>query len=64
MADMREKLIVSLLALSRVRIGTLVKLQYRHVKKDLENGIVPVHMHIEAEITKGKYHDYDTFTGV
>jgi len=33
------------------------------VKKDLENGTVPVHMHIEAEITKGKYHDYDTFIG-
>jgi len=63
MADIREKVIVSLLALSGVRIGTLVKLQYRHVKKDLENGTVPVHMHIEAEITKGKYHDYDTFIG-
>jgi integrase len=62
-ADLREKVIVSLLALSGVRIGTLVKLQYRHVKHDLENGIMPVHMHIEAEITKGKYHDYDTFIG-
>jgi integrase len=63
MADIREKVIVSLLALTGVRIGTLVKLQYRHVKKDLENGIAPVHMHIEAEITKGKYNDYDTFMG-
>jgi integrase len=63
MADLREKVIASLLALSGVRIGTLAKLQYHHVKHDLENGIVPVHMHIEAEITKGKYHDYDTFIG-
>lgn len=63
MADLRDKVIVSLLALSGVRIGTLTKLQYRHVKHDLESGIVPVHMHIEAEITKGKYHDYDTFIG-
>jgi integrase len=63
MADLRDKVIVSLLALSGVRIGTLVELQYRHVKHDLENGLVPVHMHIEAEITKGKYHDYDTFIG-
>jgi hypothetical protein len=55
MAELREKVIVSLLALSGVRIGTLVKLQYRHVKRDLENGIMPVHMHIEAGITKGKY---------
>jgi len=63
MADLRDKVVVSLLALSGVRIGTLVKLQYRHVKHDLESSIVPVHMHIEAEITKGKYHDYDTFIG-
>ncbi|MFH0896810.1 MAG: hypothetical protein V1850_02020 [Candidatus Bathyarchaeota archaeon] len=44
-------------------IGTLVKLQYRHVKKDLEEGRIPVHIHVEAEITKGKYSDYDTFIG-
>jgi integrase len=62
-ADLRDKVIVSLLALSGVRIGTLARLQYRHVKHDLENGIVPIHMHIEAEITKGKYRDYDTFIG-
>ncbi len=62
-ADLREKLIVSLLSLSGVRVGTLVKLQYRHVKHDLESGIIPIHLHIEAEITKGKYHDYDTFIG-
>jgi integrase len=62
-ADLRDKVIVSVLALSGVRIGTLAKLQYRHVKHDLENGVMPVHMHIEAEITKGKYHDYDTFIG-
>jgi hypothetical protein len=23
----------------------------------------PLHVHVEAEITKGKYHDYDTFLG-
>jgi len=62
-ADLRDKVIVSLLALSGVRIGTLSRLQYRHVKRDLESGVVPVHMHVEAEITKGKYHDYDTFIG-
>ena len=62
-ADIREKVIVSLLGLSGIRIGTLVKLEYRHVKRDLESGVIPVHMHIEAEITKGKYHDYDTFLG-
>jgi integrase len=62
-ADLRDKVVVSILALSGVRIGTLVKLQYRHVKHDLENGIIPIHLHIEADITKGKYHSYDTFLG-
>jgi integrase len=62
-ADLRDKVIISLLALSGVREGTIVKLQYRHVKQDIENGTVPIHMHIEAEITKGKYHEYDTFIG-
>jgi integrase len=61
--DMREKAIVSILALSGMRIGTLVKLEYRHIKKDLEAGVVPLHVHVEADITKGKYCDYDTFIG-
>jgi hypothetical protein len=62
-ADLREKVVVSLLALGGFRVGTLSKLQYRHVKQDLEAGKVPVHVHVEAEITKGKYGDYDTFVG-
>ena len=62
-ADLREKVIISLLALGGFREGTLVRLQYRHVRHDLENGIMPIHVHVESEITKGKYHDYDTFLG-
>ena len=62
-ADLREKVIVSLLALGGFRTGTLAKLQYRHVRKDIEAGVVPIHIHVEAEITKGKYGDYDTFLG-
>jgi len=62
-ADPREKVIISLLALGGFREGTLVRLQYRHVREDLEKGIIPVHIHVESEITKGKYHDYDTFVG-
>lgn len=61
--DIRKKVIVSMLALGGFRIGTLSKLQYRHVRDDLERGITPVHLHIEAEITKGKYGEYDTFIG-
>ena len=62
-ADLREKLIISCLSLAAFREETLSKLQYRHVKEDLENGVTPIHVHVEAEITKGKYHDYDTFLG-
>jgi len=62
-ADIRSKVIISCLALGGFREGTLCRLRYYHVKEDLERGIVPVHVHVEAEITKGKYHDYDTFVG-
>jgi len=62
-ADLREKVIVSMLALGAFREETLAKLQYRHVRDDLEKDVVPIHVHVEAEITKGKYGDYDTFIG-
>jgi len=62
-ADLREKVIVSMLALGAFREETLAKLQYRHVRVDLEANRVPIHVHVEAEITKGKYGDYDTFLG-
>jgi len=62
-ADLRLKVIISMLALGGFRVGTLVKLQYRHIKRDLEKLVTPIHIHVEAEITKGKYHDYDTFLG-
>jgi len=63
LADIREKVIVSWMALGGFRVGTLVKLQYRHVQKDLEQGKSPIHIHVESDITKGKYADYDTFVG-
>jgi site-specific recombinase XerD len=63
-APLREKVIISMLALGGFRVGTLSKLRYYHVMRDLEGGVTPVHVHVEAEITKGKYHDYDTFIGV
>lgn len=62
-ADVRERAMVSCFALGGFREGTLSRLKYRHVKEDLERGVIPVHVHVEAEITKGKYHDYDTFLG-
>jgi site-specific recombinase XerD len=60
-SDLREKAIVSILAVSGLRTNTLKRLQYRHVKKDLERGNFPVHLGIEQQITKGKYNGYSTF---
>jgi len=62
-ADLREKVITSMLALGGFREGTLAKLKYRHAKEDLERGLIPLRVHVEMEITKGKYGAYDTFLG-
>jgi len=59
LADLREKVIVCVLATGGFRVGTLAKLQYRHVKRDIERNIIPIHVHVEGEITKTKYHSYD-----
>jgi integrase len=61
--DLRDRVIVSCLALGGFREGTLAGLRYYHVREGLERGEVPLHVHVEAEITKGKYADYDTFLG-
>jgi site-specific recombinase XerD len=57
----REAFIIAALATGGFREGTLCRLKYRHVKEDLEANRSPIHVHVESEITKGKYHDYDTF---
>jgi len=61
LADLRGKVIICVLATGGFRVGTLARLQYRHVKRDIERNIIPIHVHVEGEITKSKYHDYDTF---
>jgi hypothetical protein len=33
------------------------------VKKDLEKGVLPLHVHVDIKLTKGEYADYDTFLG-
>jgi hypothetical protein len=60
-ASLRERVIITIMATGGFREGTLSKLQYRHLKHDLENHIVPVHVPVEAGITKGKYRSYYTF---
>ena len=62
-ANLREKVIISSLATGGFRPYTFVKLEYRHVNKDLEQGRIPVHVHVEATINKGEYTAYDTFIG-
>jgi site-specific recombinase XerD len=61
MAKTREAFIVAAIATGGFREGTFAKLKYRHVKEDLDANKIPIHIHVEAAITKGKYHDYDTF---
>ncbi len=61
--NLRERVIVSMTATGGFREGTLSKLKYRHIKEDFEANRIPLHIHVEAEITKGKYGDYDTFLG-
>jgi hypothetical protein len=56
-----KKVTVTFLGLGGFREGTLNKLKYYHIKDDFERGISPLHIHVEAHITKGKYADYDTF---
>jgi site-specific recombinase XerD len=63
-ADLRERVLITCLALGAFRENTLSKLTYRHVRDDLESNTIPIHVHVEAEITKGKYHDYDAFLGI
>ncbi len=60
-APVRERAMIAMLATSGIRIGTLVKLKYKHVRGDLESGRIPVHIHVPAELTKGRYGDYCTF---
>jgi site-specific recombinase XerD len=57
----RESFIISAISTGGFREGTFANLKYRHVKEDLEANRIPIHVHVEAAITKGKYHDYDTF---
>ena len=63
-AAVREAFIIAAIATGGFREGTFAKLKYRHVREDLEANRFPIHIHVEASITKGKYHDYDTFLNV
>lgn len=57
----RDKAIIAMMATSGLRIGTLFRLKYKHLRRDFEAGRIPVAIHVPAEITKGKYMGYTTF---
>ena len=59
--DHRDSFIIAALATGGFREETLSKLKYRHIKEDYEANRIPLHVHVEAAIVKGKYGDYDTF---
>ena len=61
LADVKQKAIIAFLATSGIRVGTLAKLKYKHIKHDFEKGTTPCAVYVPAEITKGKYADYITF---
>jgi len=48
-----------MLALGAFREETLVNLKFCPVRKDLENNVTPIHVHVEEEIVKGRYGGYD-----
>jgi hypothetical protein len=53
-ADLRGKVIVALLALGGFRATTLSKLEWRHVRHDIEHNVVPVLVRVEPGILKGR----------
>ena len=62
-ANLREKVMVLMPTLGGFREETMSKLEYRHVREDLEAKRTPIHISVEVEIVKGKYGSYDTFLG-
>lgn len=59
--ELQDKVIISILATSGLRAGTLTKLKYGHVREELEAAKTPCSIHIKADETKGKYADFYTF---
>jgi len=60
----RDKAIIAMMATSGLRIGTLFRLKYKHLKRDFEVGRIPLAIHVPPEITKGQYMGYITFINI
>ncbi len=54
-ADLRERAALALLCFGGMREDTMSKLTYGHICKDYEKGKIPLHIHIESHLLKGKY---------
>jgi integrase len=59
-ADLRGRVIVSMLVLGGFRQETLANLKYRHVRAGLEKGETPILIHVGADIVKGHYASHRT----
>ncbi len=60
-ADLRERAALALLAFGGFRESTAVQLTYAHIRDDYERNVNPLHIHVSAELLKGKYSAHDTF---
>ncbi|RLI23675.1 hypothetical protein DRO58_08785 [Candidatus Bathyarchaeota archaeon] len=61
--DLRAKTIISILALSGMRVSTLARLKLKHLEPDLSRGVSPVCINVPAELNKGQFCSYFTFIG-
>lgn len=61
--SIRDKLFFVMMGESGMRPDTLCKLQYKHIKHDFENNIVPMKVELPSEILKYKVSDRFTFVG-
>lgn len=58
-----ERFRISFIRACGARRGTVARAKYRHIKKDFEAGIIPLHIHFDNVDVKGHYFGYDTFLG-
>ena len=53
-SDLRGKVIVTISFQSSIRVDTLARLKYKHIKEDFEAGRIPMRINLDEEAKKGK----------
>lgn len=53
-SDLRNRVVIIVLFQSIVRVGTLVRFKYRHIKEDFEAGRIPLCIRLDKEAMKGR----------